>query len=400
MRTKNKENETSQSMLVDNYKSATLPTYGYALETYATKDYSMNSEEFIGAQYQKLEDAIGDVIATCDKYSVGDEVDAIVENQSDHIEALHLSEIAENNNQISRIRTAISERKETLDRNINEINERIKSLEEEIEPLKPLRAQFQIRIGRITVSVGIIITIIAMIVDAIMNYGFLQTIYLDNKFRLIVAAGCLCLMSDGSMFGLGLLLSRRKETFMPKPIYILSCVLLAGAFVLSIVGSIMIRLGSMPETFGTVTASGEYIGKTSYSMAEYGATMITALATTVTGLLSGIFSYDENSYLVSIRQRKENLLAKLRAAVNYMLEEYSILEKCDDPCVRDHEKRNAAEEQLKSLRVGLKLYSRKLMTILNGDPSFTERMALSGNKILEEKYEDKKISPIYSNKAC
>lgn len=392
--------KSSRGSFSDNHTKVTMPVHGHGLESLVTSNYSLNNEEHLGKAYEDCKATLKCITDICDKHSIGDEADAIVDNQIRHEEALFKSEIAENNHQISRIQAEIETRKSFLDSKISEFKELIAETEGEIEPLKGLRAQFQIHIGKKTVSVGIIITILAIVLDAIMNYGFLQTIYLDNRFSLMVAATCLCLMSDGSMFGFGLLLSRRKEKFMPKPIFYLSAVLLVAAFILSILGSIMIRFGSMPETFGTITASGDYLSKSTYSMAEYGATLVTAFATTITGLLSGIFSYDENAYLVSIREKAEKKLDQYRVAIKCLEEERSILEKCDDPHIRDQEKRAAAEEHLIALRAGLKLYCRKMMSLSIEDPTFLEKMARSGNELVSEKNPDKEVTPIYLNNAC
>ena len=68
--------------------------------------------------------------------------------------------------------------------------------------------------------------------------------------------------------------------------------MLFGMFILSVIASVAIRFGSMDATFGTVNAAGEYVGKTSYNLAEYGVTLVTAFLTTATGILSFAFSLD------------------------------------------------------------------------------------------------------------
>ena len=104
-------------------------------------------------------------------------------------------------------------RKATLERKISPLKEKIAKLQKEIEPLESLRSQFQFHIGRFAVSIGLPITIVAMIVDAAVNYSFLQTVLLSNATLLMITVICMSVMSDGSMWALGTFLSHRGENF-------------------------------------------------------------------------------------------------------------------------------------------------------------------------------------------
>ena len=155
-------------------------------------------------------------------------------------------------------------------------------------------------------------------------------------------------------------------------------------FLLSVVASVMIRYGSMDSTFGTINASGEFVGKESYSLAEYGVTLITAFVTTATGMLSFCFSLDANAYLVSVREQKKKERERASTELQPLLNELSLLEGAPDPRERDESKRAAAERQIEALRTGLKLYLRKLMALQIKDPNFTEKMGESGARLCAE----------------
>ena len=152
-------------------------------------------------------------------------------------------------------------------------------------------------------------------------------------------------------------------------------------FFLSVVASIMVRWGSMDVTYGTINAAGEFVGKASYSLAEYGVTLVTAFLTTATGILSFAFSLDKNAFLVSIRERKKKELANCVAELAPLINELALIENAPDPQERDNRKRTAAERQIEALHVGLKLHCRKLMTVRINDPDFTEKMAASGENL-------------------
>src|SRR5699024_3763022 len=123
----------------------------------------------------------------------------------------------------------------------------------------------------------------------------------------------------------GTFLSRRDEEFISKPLYYAICVGLLLMFFLSVVASIMVRWGSMDVTYGTINAAGEFVGKASYSLAEYGVTLVTAFLTTATGILSFAFSLDKNAFLVSIRERKKKELANCVAELAPLINELALI---------------------------------------------------------------------------
>lgn len=379
-----KKKAANYNVLTDNYVPASLPTYGYGFENFVTADYPMNKVEVIEAGYHDVENYVNEVIDTCDRHSAGTECDQYTDVKREHSYAEHEAAIANNENQIARIHSARKMRKAALERKISPLEEKVAELKAEIEPLEDLRPQFQVRIGRFATSVGLPITIVAMIVDAAVNYSFLQTVLLSNATLLMITVICMSVMSDGSMWALGTFLSHRGEKFTSKPLFWISCVGLASMFILSVVASVMIRWGSMDATYGTINAAGEFVGKDSYSLAEYGVTLITAFVTSATGLLSFAFSLDENAFLVSIRERKKKELARCRVELEPLLNERILLENAPDPREWDERKRAAAVHQIEASHRGQKINCRKQMIVHVHDADFTERMAESGEALLGE----------------
>lgn len=380
---KRKKTKGQSNVLTDNYVPATLPSFGQGLESFVACEYSMNQQDIIEKLYKKSKQNFSDVIAACDYHSTGSECDSDIDVEIQHMKATHKAEIADHENQLTRICSARQMRKESLERMLSSLKKECERLESEIKPLEGLRTQFNLHLGRRTISIGTIITVIAMIVDACVNYSFLQTILLSNSYLLMITVICMSVMSDVSMWGLGTFLSRKDEKFTSKPLYYLTCVGLVSMFLLSVAASVMVRWGSMDATYGTINAAGEFVGKDSYSIAEYGVTLITAFITTSTGILSFAFSLDKNSFLVTIREKKKKELAICNAKLDLASNELALLEKAPDPRERDEHKRTAAESQIEAIRIGLKLQIRRQMAIRVNDSNFTEQMALSGKALLK-----------------
>lgn len=379
---KKREEGNRYNVVTEHYVPASLPVYGMALETYVTSDYPMEQREEMETTYGGLEKKLMTVLSTTDQHSAGTEFDQYVDNEMEHIWSDHMASIAEHEKQIVRINNARSMRMADLDGKISASMQRRKKLEEEIHPLEDLQSHFQLHFGNKTVSIGLIITILAMVIDAAVNYSFLQTILLSNVYLLGITVVCMSVMSDLSMLVLAHLFSLRNEKLTAKPLFWSVCAGLFSMFVLSVVASVMIRLGSMDATYGTINAAGEFVGKESYSLAEYGTTLITAFLTTGTGILSFAFSVDDNAHLISVREQKKAELAQCEAELEVLMNEKALLENAPDPAKRDALKRAAAERHIEALHKGLKLHLRKLMTERIADADFTEKMAASGKAVL------------------
>ena len=358
-------------VLADKYAPAHLPRYGWQLEGFIPAGYSLNDPAFIQARYDETEGRLAHLLDTCDRYSSGADCDAQIDAQCRHLEALHRAEVVRNENQLTRIEAAWETRKATLGRKAAALQAEAAQLKAEIAPLEGVTPRFRFHIGPF--SLGMIVTLAALIVDFFVNFNFLQGILLTNRYLLYIMDVLLCVMSDASMAALGTCLGEKKDAW-PKPLRRASCIAFALMFLLSIVTTVMMRFGSMDVTFGAISASGEWVSR-SYSMAEYGVTLASSFVTAATGILSFVFSYDPNAGLVRQRRSAERKLERCRSKLEPLFCEMETLENAPDLRREDAEKQKTAEAQIDALRQGLKLSVRKLLAEKIGDPTFTEKMA-------------------------
>lgn len=390
------------------YAPAILPTPGRGLEcdspspdleSFVPGAFRMNMPEIADKQYVEAEAEFEGIVAIADRHSSGAECDAYIDGQIGKVNADFKNEIPEVEIQAHRIAATREARKNTLKSRIKNIDETTAKLKAVIEPLEGLNSQFVLRMG-ITISVGILVTLGAMFFDCVVNYSFYQTVLISNKAMLwITVIGC-SFLSDASMMCLGMYISRKEEHFTSKPLYYTICVSMFLMFLISVASSIMVRFGSMPETFGTINADGNAVAPESYSLAQWGVTLVTAFVTACTGILSFGFSNDKNAHLVSIRERsKKELASCIRERERYN-NELVLLEKAVDPMEWYNRKLEAAEIQIKALQLGLKLHVRKLFALHVGDPDFLEKMAKSCAELLaaapREVIDELNSNPIYT----
>lgn len=376
-----KENNKS---LTEKYVPAVLPSEGMGLENYVPAEYPENNPEVLEGIYKESEKKLKCVIQTCDQHSDGAECDAYVDNQVKHLYAEHEGIVALHETQIQRINSARSMRKKTLMGKIKSLQEKIEKLNSEIKPVEDLEPQFCVHLGRKAIAVGLPVTIIAMVVDAAVNYASLSEILLVNIPLLIVTLFGMTLCSDVSMWGLATYLNHKEEKFIKKPVFWSICMGFLAAFILSVVASFMMRYGSMDITYGTIDSNGNFVAKEVFSLADYGTTLITAFITTATGLLSFGFSLDKNAFRISVRERKKKELADYQKKLERLQNELCLIENAPDPRELDEAKRAAAKANIEALRTGLKLYCRKLMLEKIKNADFTDRMAASGEALLDK----------------
>ena len=357
-------------ILSDRYLPARLPQYGQHQEGIIPAGYSLNDPAFLQRCYANSEEALSDVLSTLDSYSSGGECDGMIETQIEHLRELHETEGVHVSNQLDRIEASRATRKAALNRQIEPLREKADQLESEIRPLAGLQRRF-FHIGPL--SAGTIVTILALIADFFVNYSFLQSVIRDSAVFLVITTVTLCLMSDASMWALGLFHSGQGSDRPKRPAL---CIAFLALFLLSIVTTILIRFGSMANTFGTISADGGWLPKEGgYTLAEWGATLGTAFVTAATGILSFAFSYSPNDDRVRSREKLEHSLRKCRSKLEPLLCEMSMLEGAPDLRAEDARNRAAALRHLETLELGLKQHARKILAIRMNDPTFTEKMA-------------------------
>lgn len=379
---KKKQQKAHYAILNENYVPASLPKYGKCLDTFITGNYKLLSEQYIQDCYKNCEDTLEPLIKTSDRFTVGSTCDAYVEGQLAHVEAMHQEDVAAHDLQVENIRAAQAVRKETIERLLPQLEEVKERLTQEIDPLQDLKAQFEMRLGRWFIPIGLPITIAAMVIDAFINYSFLEGILLQNTLLLILTTICMSVMSDASMYVLGSLLSRRDENFMDKWLFRTCVAGLLGMFLLSVVSSVLIRIGTMPETFLVPDAEGNLVVKQVFSLGDWGVTLMTSFLTCSTGLISLAFSVDKNAHLVERRRAMEAALAGAEAESQALQDELNAIVHAADPAVRDRACRKAAEANLAALRVGLKQHVRKLLAMHQQEAPYTDSMGESAAAIL------------------
>lgn len=386
----------SINQVKDNYVPARLPNPGRGLEAdpgtndivnFITSDYSMNDSSLVEVFYKEAESRLSGLIDHGDHFSSGKECFHYIDGQIKKLYADLKDETPQHEHQATRINATRDARKQTLKSRIELLEDKIAEHTATIKPLAGIRSQFTLRLG-VNISLGILITIAAMIFDNIVNYNYYQTVLLSNAALLwVTVIGC-SFLSDVSMACLGAYISRKDENFTSKSLYYTICGTLLLMFVISVVASVMVRIGSMPETYGTIDASGNAVPPERYTLAQWGITMVTSFITACTGILSFAFSNDKNAHLVSIREHAERDCSNCIKQLEPMKNELLLLEKAPDPMERDVKKRAAAVCQIEALRLGLKLHSIKLISIKVGEASFDEKMYEVANQLITEAHEE------------
>lgn len=394
-----KKKETMGFVLEENYIPASLPKYGLNLDGYITGEYCLNSDSFIAGCYTACAEKLEELIQTSDSFTMGETFDAFLDGQIAHVESKHQYDVARHHLQTEHIKSAIAVRKNTLNQRKAILEKEIEKKRKVIEPLQDLNAQYELKLGKWHLQLGVIITLIAVVVDSLLNYSFLEGIILSDGFLLLVTVLGLSVLSDGSMFCLGTILSHRKEKYMSKGLYYTAVAGLSIMFLISAFACVFIKWGSMNVTYGTINVAGEFIGKETYSLAEYAATVATSAITSCTGLISLLFSVDENAHLVKQRRKLESSLRKDVLEYEPIVMELEALEHANDPGIYDKEKRIAAEANLEALKKGLKLYVRKLLALHQKDAAYTDFVSESARDLFkQEKTEDARSTVPFSVK--
>lgn len=395
---KKKEEGTRVNVVEEHFVPSRIPTYT-GLETFRAADYSYENPEALVAAFERVVTYLSDLIATTDHHSTGIDGDNYVTNEMHHIWADHAAEKAEHDNQIVRIRNAITMRINDLkDKHSSGMKSKDKLIAE-IEPLEGLRPHFQLHVGRHTISVGVIVTLLAIIIDSVVFWGYLQNIILGNGFMLVISVLAMALMSDFSTYMIGLLYSRRNHGFIAKPLMWSGCAFFGALFIVSVVATVMMKFGAMSSTFGTIDAAGNFIPKEGdYNLAEYGATLAQSFVPLITAGASFFFSLGDNNYLISVREKLKRELAELEVKLSDWSNELVLLENAPDFSALDAIKRESAEAHIKALENGLKLHLRKMAAERIADPSFTEKMTASGNAIFNPENSVKgTLTPVTTN---
>lgn len=383
---KRKKEVGQSNVLTNKTVPAYLPVHGEALDTFVTPYYSYQDPEVIGKCYKDAVVSLDKLATMADHHFTGSELDHHVDAQLEHCYAIHNTEVSDHKYQCKRIIYARQTRAETLKKEISSLEKEETRLVEEIEPLKHLRRQSILRIGKRNLHLAPLVTLLAMILDAATAFSAVQTVLFGNMYALIITVLGFTLMSDGAAYKLADYINKRDdEGFTSKRIFFIVCGTLLILWIISGIGSFILQFGGM-EIFGSISADGTFQPKEAYSMAEYAITLFKACVPIASGALCFAFALDRNCRAVQIREEKENRLRTVQLELMECNAELSDLNSAPNPLERDSLNRLAAEKNLESLRIGLKVRFRSLLAEKVNEPEFTQAMAENGAALVGEKH--------------
>lgn len=382
-----KRQESFGSKNMEEYAPAYLPKNvedGHTdLSTFIVGDYSLLNEEFLAGIYGKVKDHYEPIVNISDEFTPGDTGDTLVNTQLQFAQHKHAEEVAMHELSGKNIVKARKVRKQELKERIPKLKEKIVKRQQRIDALSDKHAKHAIRIGKMIIQLGLPITALAFVADFFVNTEFVQSILYSNVNMLRILVVCLCLMSDGTMYALGSMVSKKADT-KATAMYRTFFAAFIFLFSVSVLGSIAIRVGSMPMIYGTFDAKGNWISKETFTIAEYALAIISSLATAVTGALSFFFSVDKEYYLEkeciklkTEQEKDEKLCIQLES-------ELASLEQAVDPMICDRERRKTAEANLEALRLGLMIFMRKLLALHQQDASYLDSMSESAKNLLND----------------
>lgn len=383
----NKKNQGNYgSKNVEEYTPAYLPKNvedGHTdLSTFITSDYLLLNEKYMEECYKACENKLLPIIETSDNFTVGESLDAYIDAEMKVVENKYEEEVAMHELSGANIIKSRNVRAEELRQRIPKLHEKITETGSKVEKLKDKHAKHALRIGNRIIQLGLPVTLIAFAADFFVNTEFVQSILFSNVNLLRILVVCLCLMSDATMFAVGTIMSQDEEG-MPKWLRRTFCIVFVSLFAISIIGSIAIRVGSMSLTYGSFDASGNFIGKDTFTVAEYALAIISSLSTAVTGALSLFFSVDRDYYLEKECIKLQKTLKTDKKICSQLESELLALEQAEDPMVCDKKRRKAAEANIAALSAGLKMHVRKLLALHQQDALYTDAMAESAKVLLE-----------------
>lgn len=383
---KRKKEVGQSNVLTNKTVPAYLPVHGEALDTFVTPYYSYQDPEVIGKCYKDAVVSLDKLATMADHHFTGSELDHHIDAQIEHCYAVHNTEVSDHELQCKKIMTARKTRVQTLEKKISSLEKEETRLVEEIEPLKHLRRQSILRIGKRNIHLAPLVTLLAMILDAATAFSAVQTVLFGNMYALIITVLGFTLMSDGAAYKLADYINKRDdEGFTSKRIFFIVCGTLLILWIISGIGSFMLQFGGM-EVLGSISADGTFQSKEAYSMAEYAITLFKACVPIASGALCFAFALDRNCRAVQIREEKENRLRTVQLELMECNAELSDLYSAPNPLERDNLNRVAAEQNIENIRIGLKVRLRSLLAEKVNEPEFTQAMAENGAALVGEKH--------------
>lgn len=384
----NKKNANYESFNKEIYTPRPLPRFaekGHTdLSGFITPEYSLLDSVYLKKKYAECEEYLGPLVKTSDPFTLGSNLDAFVDSEIAFEKNQFNKECVYNEISAANISKARNVRKAALSSRLEKLSGEIAHTESELNNLGHPKGKHVLRIGHFMMQLGLPVTIIALIADFYVNTYFVKSMLFSKPDLLNILVICLCMLSDISLYVVSTTLSKHFDNPEEKRVQkILLCIFISF-FILSILGSIGIRIGTMNLTYGSYDADGNWIGKTAFNISEWSLTILSSFCTALTGAVSFWVGFDPGYW----KEKMVNeLTEKLKAKETVYLElrsELLALTEATDPLETDLERRKAAEENLKALSIGLKAHLRKLMAIQQEDASFTAAMGQSTNELIEK----------------
>ena len=407
--------------MADHYVPTKLPVPGEELErdspscqteNFISTRYSINEPGEMEAAYGNLKGALeqeltGPITLT-DKRSPVDYAKSWVDKLITTLYATLNGEISFHNNQLARIEGTKAARKQTLLAKIED-DEREKGENEEAitasdrvhkaamesldQRLQGHRAMFTLRLFGRDLPLCPLLTVGAMVFDAFVNYNAYQYILLSQALMLILTVVGMSFMSDVTMSVLASYVTRREEAFTSKANYYFVCASMLLLFAVSVVASLLVKIGCMPEMFGTINARGQAVPPDHYTLAHWSTTIINGLIPACTGILVYAVGVDKYSRLTSLRKlevkameafRAEKLekIKALTAQIYAFRNEVTLIDAALTPSAFDAMEREAATVKIEAIRLALMVDAVTKQILQVNDPTIAEELsAYLGNLI-------------------
>lgn len=376
---KSSKKSSHVSVVKDNFTPATLPHHGDPdLTTFIPSSYSLNSDEFVKQIHANCDAQIDALIQSSDKHTMGEVFDPFIDAQVNHLKSKHQVEVAQHEFQLERINQSQIVRKRELEESIQGLHDEIDDLSAKIEPLKGKCARFP----RWLITLFIVMAIIA---ETIVNYSYLDPLLFSDQRLLLVSVLSLTFIGTIPMIVLGHLLSSPSQESSPSWMRKAEIGTLITLFVISAIGVLLLRMGSMNTVLSTAfDLNGNAVEKTNFSLGDYSITCLTSLVTPAIGLVTFILTRDPNRAAEDLRHKLENQRSKLLNRKQILQSEAIALENAVNTTDYDTKLQYAAESNLEFLTTSLKIHARKHLISHHQDPSVLDAMAISATNVAKQ----------------
>jgi len=389
----NKKKKGTGYVVHEEYVPARLPGFSKYTE-YVPAEYKILNPEYKGQFYRAVDEKLAALTGKMDKHNSGKELHGFIRTQIAHLREDFNHDAAWADYQCERIESLKETQYDKLELEKSRLTGERDNNARKMAPLEGLKAQHEIKVFGRYISLGGIVTLLAMIADTITNFSFLQQVVTMGGAYLFVAVLSMAVMSDCSMSALGIVLSKFEESYMNKHIRTISCIALLAMFILSVAAGPMIRFGSMDIQYGTIDAAGNYIAKESgYSLAEIGITMITSFLTAGTGILSFIFSYDKNKEKAQEYRKLKKENSRIEDRIEAVVTEQNYIKQSPDVRKLDHDNRVTAMGELQAIENGLLAKATMLWADMTGLPETIEKASETIAELLGQSASAKTDTP-------